>query len=589
MTFATRALLWRRSAGGVQNRAYTAAVRRAVVGFESSNNDALWRGEGRYSASSQRTTTSLSYSSLCSLSSRSAARSFSTAAAKNDCEFMANAALCGYTDLEASLTQGGDDRSLINPETGTNKYHIMPRPIDKDAIFRGSCTCNAPTERGYNAASELYAKELQGQSTEDTHNKLSEIFENQKQRIADCLELPEGTEVVLCPSGSDAEYIPVVMARMLCGDENRPMLNVVTQLKEIGAGSSVASGGLYFSTHAPLTGRMEGDGTEKLAGFDNIEEISIPARERNGDVIDGSEKAIELAEKAAAESGAYTIVHGVFGGKTGLRDTVMPGSSENSMGVIDACQGRFSLEELHSWLEKDSIVLFTSSKFYQAPPFCGAVIIPKRMAEQLSKVTEAPRPREMFTSLSGFLTDKELSPCLDSWKPLLKNDSSNNIGLALRWEAGLAGMEALGNTPDPERVQAVEEWATKVTAMVQAESTLDAWCVERSIISIRLANGDGWRNMKELRDVYRLMSLDLTSVVPTDATPEEQQSLAVCCSLGQPVDVAESHAILRIALGSESLATYIQDAEGTQREDQTVVKKLAAVAKYYDHLMESGI
>lgn len=51
-----------------------------------------------------------------------------------------------------------------------------------------------------------------------------------------------------------------------------------------------------------------------------------------------------------------------------MRDEIMPGSLEGgdrSLGVIDACQGRFTLEELSQWLEKDSIVLFTSSKFYQ--------------------------------------------------------------------------------------------------------------------------------------------------------------------------------------------------------------------------------
>jgi len=577
------------------------------VGLASSENNAFLRSERIFAPSLLQTTTTTvqpystsvskncfsSCSSLCNSTIQK--KDFSTAAAtaKNDCEFLANAELCGYSELEGWLTQGGDDRSLILPKTGANKYHIMPKPINKDAIFRGSCTCNAPTERGYLAASELYGKEFEGKSSDVVDEKLSEIFENQRQRIASSLELPEGTEVVLCPSGSDAEYLPIVMARMLCGssegDEVRPMLNVVTQLKEIGAGSSVASGGLYFSTHAPLSGRLA-DSEGRLAGFDDIEEISIPARERNGDVIDGSKKALELA--AASEDGTYTIIHGVFGGKTGLRDSVMPGSAsiENSMGVIDACQGRFSMEELHSWLEQDSIVLFTASKFYQAPPFCGAVFIPKRIAERLSQVTEAPKPKEMFDSLSGFLTDKELSPCLASWKPLLKKNTSNNIGLALRWEAGLAGMEALGNTPDPERVAAVEEWAEKVTDMVQAEPALDAWCVERSIISVRLSKGDSsWRSMSELRDVYRLMSLDLSSVVPADASPEEKRSLAVCCNLGQPVDVAESHAILRIALGSESLAAYIDDKGKTLEEDRMAVQKLASLAKYYDHLMESGI
>ena len=85
------------------------------------------------------------------------------------------------------------------------------------------------------------------------------------------------------------------------------------------------------------------------------------------------------------------------------------------------------------------------------------------------------------------------------------------------------------------------------------------------------------------------MSLDLSSVVPADATPEEKQSLAVCCNLGQPVNMAKFHAILRIALRSKSLASFIDDKEKTLDKDQMAVQKLALVAKYYDHLMESGI
>jgi hypothetical protein len=134
----------------------------------------------------------------------------------------------------------------------------------------------------------------------------------------------------------------------------------------------------------------------------------------------------------------------------------------------------------------------------------------------------------------------------------------------LRWEAGLAGMEALSNTPDDQLVQAVEEWASRVTNLVQAQPGLHAWCVERSIVSIRLekSSNGSWLDMNELKDVYRYMSLDVSGAVPRSATAEERAALAVCCNLGQPVDVADSHAILRIALGSESLAKYIVDPGG---------------------------
>jgi hypothetical protein len=390
--------------------------------------------------------------------------------------------------------------------------------------------------------------------------------------------------------------LPIVIARALQPEtkKGQRILNIVTQLNEVGAGTNIAAGGMYFSTHAPLNGKVP-EGVTRLNGFgaDWLKEVAVPARERDGNVLNASALAAEIAEK---DSGTYPILHGVFGGKTGLRDTVMPGSGNagcTSLGVIDACQGRFSQEELHSWLEQDSIVLFTGSKFFQAPPFCGALLIPKRIADKLRKAPP-PEPMEMYgkDGIGGFVSDKELPGCFESWKPSLRRHDSagNNVGLALRWEAGLAGMEELSKTPDAERVKAVDDWADSVTNFVQANSEqLDAWCVERSIVSIRLKSEDGrgWLNMSELRDVYRYMSKDVSSAVPA-ATPEEKDALATSCFIGQPVDVSGTHAILRIALGSQSLAKFLKNPTITLGEDKTVVQKLTAIAKNLSKLKESS-
>lgn len=297
----------------------------------------------------------------------------------------------------------------------------------------------------------------------------------------------------------------------------------------------------------------------------------------------------KLVNEAIAR-GSYPIVHGVFGGKTGLRCDRMPGSTESgtkSLGVVDACQGRFTLEELRSWLDQDSLVLFTASKFYQAPPFCGAVIVPPAIAERLRE-SPAP-PSEMFNvdGLGGFLTEKELPPCLDGWREGLCKGDTSNVGLALRWEAGLAGMEALAHVPDSRRTEAVDEWSAEVAAMVAGEPMLDAWCVERSIVSIRVAHGEGWLSMDDLRDLFRWMSNDVSDLVP-NATLEERESLSSPAFIGQPVDVSDAHAIVRIALGAESLLSYLEDGPSTLEQDRTAVRKLATIAKHFETLKKSG-
>jgi len=165
------------------------------------------------------------------------------------------------------------------------------------------------------------------------------------------------------------------------------------------------------------------------------------------------------------------------------------------------------------------------------------------------------------------------------------------VGLALRWEAGLAGMEALVDVPEEQRTDAVREWANAVSTMVNdTDTVLDAWCVERSIVSIRVANvaTGGWRSMSELRDLYRWMSMDVSDIVP-DATKEEKVALAQTAYIGQPVDVAETHAIVRIALGVESMLGFVEDRERTLREDQLTVRKLAAIGKHFESLKKSGL
>jgi Asparagine synthase len=368
-------------------------------------------------------------------------RSFSTMPVQSfEDEPYSSAQASGYDAYEAWLTCGGDDRSLINEDTLTNKYHIRPQPVDPAHVFRGSCTGNPPTQRGYDAGKKLFQR-LANLSDEQLDAELAQVFKQQRERIANLLQLEKGTEVVICPSGSDAEYLPLAIARAIKGDVH--ISNGITQLREIGAGSAPASVGKYFSSHAPLVGRLP-DEAEYLTGFEGFDGITISAREKNGDVVNGAEKMAEFVNSEIAR-GTYPIVHGVFGGKTGIRDEQMPGSlesGEKSLGVVDACQGRFSLDELHQWLKQDSLVLFTASKFYQAPPFCGAVIIPPAIAEKL-RSAPAPGPKEMFSidGLGGFLSDKELPDCLENWKPLLRKHNSANLGLALRWEAGLAGME----------------------------------------------------------------------------------------------------------------------------------------------------
>lgn len=450
-----------------------------------------------------------------------------------------------------------------------------------NSISNRSCTGNPPTRRGYDAAKTLFDDKFKGLNVEQLDSAVRDVFVDQKKRLSEYLNLPKGTEILFCPSGSDAEYIPIAIAKSL--HPTKKIANGVTQFNEIGAGTAPASKGAYFSSHAPFLGAT----TETyLKGFEGIESFVVPARAQNGEIINASKTMSEFCAQQL-ERGSFPIIHGVFGGKTGIRDETMPGSlgaGDISIGVVDACQGRFSLEELNGWLEQHSLVLFTTSKFYQAPPFCGAVIIPPSIA---SKVSAMPPPLDMLTGQTGlaaFLTDKELPSCLDDWRSSLKNERNNNVGLALRWEAGLASMKAVSHIPDDARLELSDEWANAVKILIDGSEMIDTFCVEGSIVSIRVAkDGGGWLGMDEARDLYRWMSLDVSGVV-REATDDENAALSTLAFIGQPVSVSESFAIVRIALGAESLRSYHINKMDTLKEDRVIVSKLAVIAKYFHSL-----
>ena len=111
------------------------------------------------------------------------------------------------------LTQGGDDRLLLNRKTGVNKYFVKPE-VAVGCAFRGSCTCNSPSEEGYAAAEEAYNNLYNYDELlpNDNYSETTEaLMDEIRQRLIKAYGMPEGTGVFFTPSGSDAEYIPLLI------------------------------------------------------------------------------------------------------------------------------------------------------------------------------------------------------------------------------------------------------------------------------------------------------------------------------------------------------------------------------------------
>ena len=145
------------------------------------------------------------------------------------------------------MTDGGDDRCTLNAK-GVNKYHCRPSPV-KGALFRGSCTCNLPTERAYHAADAAF----NALSREDV--TVGDIFDGIRSSIKSSYNLPPGTEVFLkskldgAPLRTDARYQLRVRGRIgpcVCDCATSKCLcwpNCIAELQQVRVHSLGSPGG----------------------------------------------------------------------------------------------------------------------------------------------------------------------------------------------------------------------------------------------------------------------------------------------------------------------------------------------------------
>lgn len=137
------------------------------------------------------------------------------------------------------FTYGGDEKLPLDPVKGHNLHFIKPY-VEDDAIIRSSCTSSPPTQLGYNAAKYYYDKLALGQTN------VEEIMQGIRQELKRLYELPQDTGIFLTPSGTDAQLIPILVAKCL-NPGNDKLLNIVTGKGEIGSRPLLAAAGKFFS------------------------------------------------------------------------------------------------------------------------------------------------------------------------------------------------------------------------------------------------------------------------------------------------------------------------------------------------------
>eukprot|EP00392_Amoebophrya_sp_AT5.2_P017695 g18102.t1 len=402
------------------------------------------------------------------------------------------------------LTSGGDDRLLLD-KNKVNKYQTPAYPEPR-GIHRSSCTSNCVTDYTFHTVGEPLVQKLLKDVSDEFYSEGRRTYTHEIDSIRDAIRnvwhLPRvGNSITLCPSGSDAEYLPLLLAicRVLHGagdvDVGSGILTIVTGAGEVGSGTLNAAKGKFFSNVSPKESVSVGFSTSTATApttaaakansvkngdpvfqlpkdFPPIEAVEVYMRNNAGGLksaLEVDQEVKDVVRMALQEQGfKQVVVHVVAGSKTGhlipsvtvLDELVAEFGEKSIVPVIDACQGRLQEGALKQYLEKNYIVLTTGSKFYGGPPFSGAVLLPLKLSSELdSEYEHIWKKNNLLDQFPLFMDDVLLSHDLPKMRGFIHEVSTKeknwhhrlNWGVVLRWKMALNEIRLYHSIPEKTR------------------------------------------------------------------------------------------------------------------------------------------
>ena len=451
------------------------------------------------------------------------------------------------------IVKGGDERISLN-QHGLNKYH--GNPLIYEGVFnRGSCTMS-----NLNVDSKRAVDKMLNRLKEEDYDKL--LDEQQKQLKKLINKKPEHDfDIFYAPSGSDLCYFPIMFSRIM--NPEKPIFSVVTCPEELGTGSNTAILGKYFFGTNQFEENVEkGD---QIHPDVNIIQQAFPARDEEGNILNHKTKILELIDEKSKNH--QVIANLVIGSKSGIVDNIsmIPRANSDVFWVIDVCQMRTTPKLINSLIRLNCMVLLTGSKFYQSPPFCGAILVPKTISSKLKNISDkAVEPFKTIFSTSDIPVEH----------PVLRNKfrANENYGTLLRWECAISEMKLLSFYGEDMVTTAIDRWNAFVISQLQLNADYfelmpDQSITNRSIISFNVKHPDGsLLSDEELRVIY----MEICAKERDDLN--EYKKIII----GQPVKY-ENMSFIRLALGSYNVRRLIAsdfDFSYDKKLIQIIIKEL---------------
>ena len=449
--------------------------------------------------------------------------------------------------LKIYMRSGCDERIYLNDKNET-RYGINPLAY-ADRLNRGSCTCGSFNEDNEEEMLELLRRDLENP---EAYEKL---LAEQTAELKSILNYPgeDKFEVFYGPSGTDLVYLPIIFATILHPD--RPILNLLSCPEELGSGTLFAVRGEY---HADFNQFEEAvPKGQKICPCFNIKVLYLDARDMEGNIINHESYIKEQIDRHAN----YSIIGSlVYGSKSGIQDNldmIDHFEREDIIWNVDLCQFRHDLSTIHRILDKQGCVMITGSKFYQAPPFCGALLVNKALMPKLMEGNYEVLP--MFKQL---LSAYDFPETMREKSGL---DYRKNIGLRLRWACFLNERKKFMQIPEENVNRIIERWNNLVSSALAASEEFelmpDQFRTNKTIISFRLKKNGKYFNQSALKQLYQ----DLVSTNFGDAYKFNR------VFIGQPV-VYGDKSFLRLAIGSMNIRKFYETEEKDFLDDLSLIQ-----------------
>ena len=458
------------------------------------------------------------------------------------------------SDLLEVLVQGCDERIYIDPETGRNKYHL--NPVEYTTLFqRGSCTANVLTPPGEEVARSFL----------DKYENLNyeSLLETQSHRLKELIqsELRNPFDVFFAPSGSDLVYYPLMFQRIL--NPNQRIVNIVSCSQELGSGSLYASEGRFYGQYNQF-----GDLTSQGELVDPIRDVTVHylnARSDDGTILDRTQSFKRIINE---NSDACVVGSLVLGSKSGINDDLkVIDPNDDTMWVVDLCQFRVDHTLIHKLLELGVLVMLTGSKFFQSPPFCAALLVPRNWCAKLQSIKDVS-PIAPFSHLFSYYDLPWYMTNLRSQLPLRENK-----GLRLRWEIALNEMEAYSLWNFEQTEDVINTWSDammkKLVESPYFKLMPDQLKTNPSIISFQVWVGDQVLDHNQLKTLF-----EAVCVAEHDGLNEGKQRVF----FGQPVAYGQK-SFIRLALGSYSIRHFLEADHMDLSNDFRLIKILEEYAE----------